>query len=300
MVYAPGPAESYSVEFPELYLSAKEVLLDGKKDSEVQLDIVTNQIPVSIHVPSDAASWLSVELSGDKILCKALADNEADDSRMATVTITAGAESISLAVTQNGTSVIGQVWGTEGVIFWENPDKPGEYKIVSAKAEKRPWGPAGATVGVNSSSIDGLTAAAKMRAMPDYTTASYAQQFCDALGDDWYLPNRSEGDALFLAYDGQTYFAKDGSGTATKDVPNNCTAAEKARRAAFDWALTSLPNGVALNTQDGSQNGDSIWLCYETSSGNGYYYRYGSPGCSYGTKSSTNRFARCVKVVQSE
>lgn len=53
-------------------------------------------------------------------------------------------------------------------------------------------------------------------------------------------------------------------------------------------------------TPAGDENGDSIWLCYETSKGLGYYYRYGSPGSSTGSKASTARWARCVKVVTAE
>ena len=173
--------------------------------------------------------------------------------------------------------------------------------MVSANAEKRQWGPAvvlNSPLGnVNTSTLSGPEAANRIRAAVDYTTASYALQFCDEMGEGWYLPTRDEGDALFLAYDGETFFAKDKSGTATQKVPNECTEKEKAARTAFDALLTSLPGGVALNPADWSGNGDSIWICMETSAGLGYYYRYGAPSYNAGTKTSTSRWARCVKKV---
>ncbi|MBR1868679.1 MAG: hypothetical protein IJ799_01275 [Bacteroidales bacterium] len=306
MVYADPKATSFGQpDFPDLYASAKEVAVGYEAGASVSVETMTNQSSVSASVPAAAATWLKAEVQDGKVVFTSLQANEGDDARTAKVTISAGSESLTVSVTQRIPSKYktGTVWGTEGVVFWVNPDDPNEMKIVSAKAEKRPWGPAGVTIqpnNVNSSTLSGEEACARIKGSADYAKASYAQQFCDGLGDGWRLPTRSEGDDLFFAYDGETFFAKDKSGTATQKVPNECTEAEKAARTAFENALLSLPDGVKLNPADWSANGDSIWLCMETSKGDGYYYRYGFPGCSTGAKSSTSRWARCVKVVKAE
>ena len=312
MVYADPKATSFGQpDFADLYVTANSVGLGGDAGTKVEVGTMTNQGAVSASVPSDASGWLKAEVQEDKVVFTSLQANEGESARQTSVKLSAGSESVTVTVIQRAPSKYktGQVWGTEGVVFWINPEDPDEFKIVSAKAEKRPWGPAGVTIqpnNVNSSTLSGEEACARIKASADYATASYAQQFCDGLGEGWRLPTRDEGDALFFAYDGETYFGKYTSNaqpaeaTATKDVPDKCTDSEKAARTAFENALLSLPEGVKLNPADWSGNGDSIWLCMETSSGNGYYWRYGNPGCSTGAKSSTARWARCVKVVKVE
>ena len=292
---APAPAVQ-----PELYVEPRKITLESASGSEATATLVTNQSDISVSIPEDAASWLSVKVGSDKITFTASSEAQSGESRTAVVRFSAQKEYVDITVTQKAASKysIGQVWNNQGVIFWINPENPDNFKVISAKAEKRAWGPKDKINGVNSSSIAGPEAADKVRAADDYSTASYAQQFCDQLGEGWYIPNRDEGDALFLAYDSETYFAKDKSGTATQDVPDKCTDKEKAARTAFDNALTSVEGGVKLNTADWSETGESIWLCYETSKGLAYYYRYGSPGSSTGTKSSTSRWARCVKEIK--
>ena len=304
MVYAEPKATSFSQpSFPYLYASASSLGIGADTGSSAEVETMTNQGAVSAGIPSAASSWLKAEISEGKVTFKTLQANEGSDARVAEVTLTAGTETVKVSVSQRAPSKYktGTVWGTEGVVFWVNPDDPNEVKIVSAKAEKRAWGPAGVTIqpnNVNSSTLSGTEAAARIRASADYATASYALQFCDALGEGWYLPTRSEAEALFFAYDGETFIGQTKEGTATQKVPDECTEYEKACRTAFDNALLSLPEGVKLNPADWSQTGDSIWICMETSKGDGYYFRYGQPGYSSGSKSSTARWARCVKVVK--
>ena len=310
MVYAEPKAASFGQpQFADLYVTANSVGLGGDAGTKVEVGTMTNQGAVSASIPSDASGWLKAEVQEDKVVFTSLQANEGESARQTSVKLSAGSESVTVTVIQRAPSKYktGQVWGTEGVVFWINPEDPNEFKIVSAKAERRPWGPADVTIkpnNVNSSALSGEEACARIKASADYAKASYAQQFCDGLGEGWRLPTRDEGDALFFAYDGETYFGKYTSNaqpaeaTATKDVPDKCTDSEKAARTAFENALLSLPGGVKLNPADWSGNGDSIWLCMETSSGNGYYWRYGNPGCATGSKSSTARWARCVKVVK--
>ena len=286
---------------PVLRLSASEVEIGNTSGNSSTLTVTeTNLETLTVSVD---ATWCSAAIAGSIITLTVLEDNPVEEIRTATLTVDGVRTAIDIKVTQKAAwppSLVGQVYGEEGVYFWRNPENPYEYKVVAAKAEKRAWGPVGvlnSPLGnVNTSALAGPEACKRIRAAADYATASYALQYCDALGEGWYLPNRDEGDALFYAYDGETYFAKDKSGTATKDVPDKCTEKEKASRAAFDALLTSLPDGVALNTADWSGNGDSFWACMEASNGNGYYYRVGKPDWNTYTKTS-QRFARCIKIV---
>lgn len=282
--------------YPELYAESTSATLEAASGSTASVKLVTNQTSVSAEIPADAQSWLSCTASAAEVVFTAL--SAATSPRETTVKLTAGGEKVSVTVKQKAESQykVGVAYGTEGVIFWVNDENPNQFKIISAKSDKRPWGPEGKVNGVNSSKISGPDAAAKVREADDYATESYAQQFCDGLGEGWYIPTRDECDALFLAYDGETYFAASKTGTATQDVPDKCTEKEKAARTAFENTLLSI-GGDKLNTADWSATGDSIWLCMESSNGKGYYYRFGSPGSANGSKASKERWARCVRVV---
>lgn len=273
--------------------SAEDVYLGKKADETASVGIHTNQSGLTAAVEAGAQSWLKAEIADGKLVVTTLSENTETSTRSGSVTVTAGELSISLNVIQAGTpkSIVGTAYGTEGIIFWQNPENPTQYKVISAKAEKRAWGPSG-SVGVTESTLSGPEAAAIIKQASGYNSSSYALGFCEGLGEGWYLPTKQECEDLFTTYNGIS--RADG---ATVNTPNNLNSAEKAARKAFDNVMGSI-GGVLLNTMDESSNGDSSWACQETTDGSkAWYFRWGKPDCNNGTKTSTARFARCVKVV---
>ena len=271
--------------------SAEDVYLGRKADETASVGIQTNQSGLSAAVNADAQSWLKAEITGGKLVVTTLSDNTGTETRNASVTVSAGGLSISLNVIQAGTpkSIVGTAYGTEGIIFWQNPENPTQYKVISAKAEKRAWGPLDIATGTTAE-MTGEQAAATIKATSGYSSASYALGFCEVLGKGWYLPTHQELEDLFTTYNGIARTA------ATGSAPNGISAAEKAARKAFDDVMTSI-GGVLINTAAESANGDSIWSCQEKDKDNVYWLRYGKPGYDVGKKNGTTRFARCVKVV---
>lgn len=282
---------------PVLTLDGINATLEAKEASGTTLTITeTNQKEISASVGS--CDWLKAEIEGDKLKLTALSDNTSSDMREATVTIGNAKISVDIIVRQDGAAAVNKVgtaYGKDGIYFWRNPDNPKQYKVVSAKAEKRAWG-SQVPCGISGTSVaDSEEACAKIRALAEYKTSSFALQFCDAMGEGWHLPNYAEAENLFETYNGLRFDNK--KGAASQKAPSQITQAEKDARAAFDAVMTSI-GGVLLNTQAETENGDSFWLCSENSAGtNAYYFRVGNPGYNHGAKTSTARFARCIKVV---
>ena len=183
--------------------STDDIYLTNGAGVSSSVDVDTNQETLTVTVSAGDESWLKAEYAGGKITVTTLAENTDPDTRDAVVTISAGEISLSIKVFQTGTpkSLIGTAYNNEGVIFWQNPENPKEYKIVSAKAEKRNWGPA-ITVEVSDDAISGPEAAAKMKAAAGYDKATHALGFCEDLGEGWYIPTKDECDALFAVYNG--------------------------------------------------------------------------------------------------
>ena len=285
---------------PVLKLSAADVKLGSDAGLKNSVSISeTNLNSISLRLDDAAAAWCKAEMSGTVIMLTSIAANTDTLSRSGVLTVDGGRLAVEVALTQDGLlppSRVGKPYGTEGIYIWRNPDNPREYMILSAKAEKRAWGPDNHTAGCPGTTYDTETACERIRANSDYATAPYALQFCDALGEGWNLPSRLDANRIFEAYNGLPW--DDGKGTAKVANPVSITDAEKAARAAFDAVMDAI-GGVRLNTMGESSAGDSIWLCSENSAGtNGWYFRFGSVGCSHGTKTSTARFARCVKTVE--
>lgn len=268
----------------------------GSKVGNVAILQITDTNLEEIEVYTDA-DWLKAELSGLVITVTVLESNPLEEKRSAILTIDGKTLKKAVTVTQSEKipdSLVGKTFGDEGVFFWRNPDNPYEYKIVSAKSEKRAWGPA-TPAGCASSSFSGEEACANIRANSDYSTSKYALQFCDDLGEGWRMPTQAEAEDLFEAYNSLRFDAK--KGPATQAPPASITTAEKEARAAFDAAMNSI-GGVLLNNAGPSENGESLWLCQENSTGtNAWYFRFGAPGCTHGSKTSTSRYVRCIKSV---
>ncbi|MDY3783747.1 MAG: BACON domain-containing carbohydrate-binding protein [Candidatus Cryptobacteroides sp.] len=277
--------------------STDDIYLTNGAGVSSSVDVDTNQETLTVTVSAGDESWLKAEYAGGKITVTTLAENTDPDTRDAVVTISAGEISLSIKVFQTGTpkSIIGTAYGTEGVIFWQNPENPKEYKIISAKAEIRPWSTKEEFVGVSSSELSGPEANKLIKEASGYKSTD-AAGFCVSLGEGWYLPTQAECYALFEVYNGIAY------ADATNANPILITDAEKAARAAFEGVMSSIPGAQALNSAAADASGDSIWVCQESTSdaAKAWYFRWGKRLCDLAKKSGTTRYARCVKLVTIE
>jgi hypothetical protein len=285
-----------------LSFSVESVALASAANSTVVVEANTNQSSLQATVVAPADEWCSVSVTENVLLITALTENSAEEERTAIITVVAGsgANTITkeLTVTQLATasneSMIGKVF-EGGVVFWQDPDNPKRVKIVSAtRLEGEPWCPesvADIPTGATSEE-DGLANTNILKSLGNFDQY-IAAKYCADMGEGWYFPSRREVQALFEAYNGTSW------GEATNEVPANITAEEKSARAAFDAALTSLPNGVALNTAAETENGESIWSSTEsdTAPANAWWVRFGKPAVSAGIKRSTTRTVRAIKIV---
>ena len=274
--------------------STEDIILIKDKDASASVALNTNQSNISISLSDGGEAWLKAEIKDGKLVVSAISENSGE-ARSTTVTLTASTLTASIKVNQNGApkSIIGTAYGTEGVIFWQNPENPKQVKIVSGKGEKRQWGPQISAGVSNDETLSGPEAAAKIKAHSEYNKDTWALGFCEGIGEGWYLPTKSEVKELFKAYNG----IYEG---ATAQNPDSITPEEKAARAAFDGAMTSI-GGVLLNTGAANASGDSFWTCVDTEDGqNAYYIRVGKLLQDKGKKTSTTRYVRCVKLVTIE
>ena len=268
--------------------------------SKTEIAINTNKTP-AVSVSTGDESWLKAEIDGTTLTISIIATNEGTTEKTGTVTVTSGSLSEDVKVTLPGNPNLkyGTVYNNEGVIFWQNPENPKEYLIVAATAEKRVWSATQTVTGCSGSTLTAKEANDMVKAQADYTTNNYAVKYCEDMGAGWYLPVQSEMEALFAVYNGIPRVDADGQPLATVQNVELLTAPEIAARNAFEAVIMSIPGGVKLEGKGGS--GDSTWICREKSDGtNGYYYRWGKVLCDSGSKTSTARYARCVKAVTIE
>ncbi len=269
--------------------------------SKTEIAINTNKTP-AVSVSAGDESWLKAEIDGTTLTISIIATNEGTTEKTGTVTVTSGALSEDVKVTLPGNPNLkyGTVYNNEGIIFWQNPENPKEYKVISAVAEKHQWSAAATDTGCSGGTLTAAEANAAVKAMSDYATNNYAVKYCEDMGPGWYLPVAAELDAVFAVYNGIPRLDADGQPLATVQNVDLLTAPEIAARNAFEATLLSIPGGVKLEGKGGA--GDSTWLCRETSGGaKAYYYRWGKVGImSDGSKNGTARYARCVKVVTIE
>lgn len=278
---------------PTLELSAESVTLKKEVDSEASVTYTTNQGAVSATVEATAQSWLSATVGDGTITFKALSANTEFAVRSAKVTVSAGSITKEVAVTQNGESYLGTVYNNEAIVFWVDPENPLHVMVVSAKAEKKAF----CTERDRVDGVSSLTTYIEMnnviRQKPGYPNDYPAFKYCEDMGEGWYIPVESQMKDLTALYCGVATF----DDVYTDGVATAGPAEQLAARKAFDALLVSLPGGVALNSAyDG--NGDSNWLCRETTGGKGYCYRWGKIATiNNAAKDGTSRYARCVKEV---
>ncbi len=185
-----------------------------------------------------------------------------------------------------------------GVLFWMSPDHT-KGKVLWPYGEILGWATAKLDVPEAVDKEDGTVNVAAMKAYATANSIDFAETFlaaayCDAItanGGGWYLPAQNELVDLFEAYNGTE------AGKATDAAHESVTDAEKAARAAFEgYILACAADGVILDIKKG--NGDSAFASNQSSASNAVYVRWGKYSCSNGPKTSTSRYARCIKVVE--
>lgn len=283
-----------------LTFTEENVTLAAAANSKIVVEVTSNQLSLQATVNASAADWCSVSVTDNVLLITALTDNNSGKSRTAVITVVAGSgsniASKELTVTQLApiASIIGQVMGG-GVVFWQDPENPKKCKIVSAtRLEGESWCPqAIESIATEANSDDdGLANTTKIKALANFDQY-LAAKFCTDMGEGWYLPAKNEVLALFEAYNGTK------SGKATPSNPDGITPEEKSARASFDAALTSITNGVPLNTAADNSAGNSIWSSTESTSNptNVWWVRFGKFAVDTGVKRSTARTVRAVKLI---
>lgn len=188
---------------------------------------------------------------------------------------------------------VGAVYNDEGVIFWQNPDNPKEFKVVHKSAGVGlPWSTALTTTGVTGDGYSAKEANELIRNQSDYKdgTNVYAVKYCADLGEGWYLPVKRDIEQLFKCYNGTSF------SDATEKVPAEITDAELICRNRFEGALESI-GGDRLNMMGNNENGTTSWVCKEKAVDKAVYFRWGKRCYADGKKDGTSRTVRCVKTV---
>lgn len=278
---------------PELSCNDSKITLSKEAGSSITSLLFTTMGDVTAKYDVD---WLSVDANTRRIIYTALTPNETEEARVANVQITAGSSTETVIVTQAAKALdlslkVGKVVDNgNGVVFWVDPNDNTIGKAISIKrfggvsAFEESIMPHQATSVVNGYLN---TLAFSSPASAD------AVSYCKALGDGWYLPARDELWQLFDIYNGVSHT----STNFVSAVPSQITDAEKAARATFDKMLTDL-QGDAMNTADGSSNGDSYWSSTENLTGDkAYWVRFGKSAADLGSKTSTSRYVRCMRVI---
>lgn len=134
------------------------------------------------------------------------------------------------------------------------------------------------------SKTDGPGNTAIIRADKYYKENYPAMIHCDELGRDWYLPAIEEWQDVYNKWNG--------SSSKTENA---------GARAAFDAILAAAGAQPFNPNSEQTENGQSYWSSTEseTTNANAYYLRTGVLAQSAGTKKSTNRLTRCMKIVGS-
>ncbi len=261
----------------------------------------------TVTVDNSSASWLSASLRGKTLHLQTLARNGTAQSRTATVTIRSDEISKEVVVTQKaaspriGTAYVNANGVAEGIIFWENPDVPGECKILSARGAQLAWSTSNSVTGARS--YTGATAILGVeykntdliRNMEDYGNGNtYAMEWIEDLGEGWYMPSINEmKDEFWPAFNGTTF------DFSTKDSYSKATADERACRDRFEAAMAAI-GGQKVNMGSTTGTGTSIMTCTEKDASNQLAFRVSNSVILTYSKTAVFCYARGVKVVTVE
>lgn len=253
----------------------------------------------SISVEPDASSWLTASLSGNGVTLKALSRNAGTQPRIGTVTLTSDNISKSIKVIQAPRPArLGTAYGDEGIIFWQNPERPEEYKVISAKGLRRAWSTVATATGATSYTgrtlINGVEYDNNelVKGMPDYRNGNdYAVAWVENLGEGWYMPSINElKDELWTVFNGTVF------DESSKTNFNNATEDEKACRTEFEAAMAAI-GGMKINMGTNTSSGSSIMTCTEADANTCLGFRMSNPAILTTDKKSVSFYARGVKRV---
>lgn len=249
--------------------------------------------------PADAASWLEVSLSGNTLKVRTLARNGGTSARIANLILESDNIRKVVPIIQQALSPkIGTAYGNDGVIFWQDPDRPNEYKIISASGNRRPWSTfytitratsySGRTV-VNGVEYDNNQL---IRQMPDYGVDNdYALSWVESLGEGWYMPSVNElKDEFWPVFNG-TVFEE-----SSKTNFNKATDDEKECRTRFETTMASI-GGMAINMGTKTSAGSAIMTCTETDAATCVGFRVSNSAIITVDKQTPTFFARGIKRV---
>ena len=312
---------------PEIAVDKTEVALEGDANASARVVITSNVDGVTASVPA-TVTWLTALLQGSNLTITAIEANTTGAERTATVTVTAEASGktaiATVTVTQAAKAVdpepdpepkpepnpIVDAWqiGSPyqgGILYWISEDGA-TGKVLYPYSEELAWGLKWVVDGEEKhiaieGAFDHDNGKVNVEAMKakDPTLAMFpAAKYCDDLEGDWYMPAFNELKVLFEVYNGTTWDER------TEATPDKITDAEKAARARFDnYILSVYPDGVKLNRQKETDNGDATWSSNQRDNEPDkrvYRLRWGKAADTGGTsyKHSTSKsLARCIKVV---
>lgn len=275
----------------EVTVEKSELEFQFHKGDVVQIAVSTNSQNFKCTASADEASseWLSLSLEDDILSIKTARTNLGTEERVGYVNVSAEDVVQQVKVVQKPINPkYGTLYGTEGLIFWQNPDNTSEYKIISAEWKASTvWSTA--TVVTNSVSLDDGEANSRiLRSLSDYGS-SYAEYFCETLGEGWRLPCLYELQyEFFTSFNGVIYEE------STAALPGAITDDEKACRERYNSAIKTISrNGVPFSTTDAGQ----IYLTSsEVNATQIYAFRMGNRLIAAASKKNKN-FVRCVKTV---
>ena len=284
---------------PYMDFEGEKAVLAAAKGSQQAIAFRTNRAPIVIT--SDAEEWLEVTEFNGTMRFVAKTENTSSSARIAHVGFRVGEFEKQMEVKQT-MNRIGTAYGTEGVIWWQNKEDPTEYKVISAARGNCKWSivtvATGATGESGKSSKNGLLIS-NIDIIKELGIESYpAFEWCENLGEGWYLPSGAELKSFIEAYNGglYTYAQLNGKKVSTLN------AAAGACREKFEQAMESI-GAPRLNTAARDANGDWLWGTQEVNNVNAYAARLGVTGYGGrskkfdGNEASGPFYTRAMKVI---
>lgn len=254
--------------------------------------LLSSNVDLTASVEADAASWLSAEVTR-RSLTLTYTLNDTGAERSANVIVSAGNLQQTVTLVQPsyvqpkvGYEVGDVVEDGKGMIYWVDAS---DSKIAKAVSLTRVKGKLWSTDAVAAGADKFVNGPANMELLNNEKYEAAA--FCSAMGEGWYLPARDELVELFEIYNGKL------ATETTIAKPEAISDEEKTARAAFDAMLVGA-SAEAMNTAGDASNGDAYWSSTEseTDASMAYFVRFGKFLVEPIAKSSTTRYARCVKV----
>lgn len=190
---------------------------------------------------------------------------------------------------------VGTAYGNEGVIFWVDPENPGDpfkAKVVAASADVMKWAASNDKYGIHSHKENYVQAHEKVTTLQSYKdnpkkypAINACDQMRKAYGGNWHVPSLTEMKYLFNAYYGKQDCVLPENGTEYTDQESLAAAAR------FDASLEAL-GGEKMFARS-----NKYWLCGQNSDGNMQYVDMKK--FHNGNNPQTNEYyVRCVRDVE--